>query len=92
MSNPTDDNPVFTYRAGFRTAAGIIQRWTILLGFTCLLVGGTTWLVATEGSRASNAGCWEFLIGLGLIVASILWGFWWRGYLRTEFRRQFGGN
>lgn len=90
MSDQTDGNPVFTFRAGFRSAAGIIQRWSILLGFTCLLVGATTWLVATEGTRAQRAGLWQCLIGLGLIVAAVLWGFWWRGRLRNEFRREYG--
>jgi hypothetical protein len=89
---PVDGNPVFTFRAGFRAAAGVIQRWAALLGFTCLLVGGATWMVAAEGSRAQNAGCWQFLVGLGLIVAGILWGFWWRGHLRAEFRRKFSGS
>jgi hypothetical protein len=90
LSDQTDGNPVFTFRAGFRTTAGILQRWAILLGFACLLVGGTTWLIAADASRAQCAGRWQFLAGLGLIAAGLLWGFWWRGYLRTEFRREFG--
>lgn len=84
------NNPVFTYRAGFRRTAGIVQRWSVLIGFASLLVGSTTWLVAVEGSRAQRAGGWQCLIGLGLIVAGILWGFWWRGRLRAEFRKEFG--
>ncbi len=92
MNSPRDGNPVFTYRAGFRTTAGIIQRWSVLLGAASLLVGGTTWLVATEGSRARNAGCWLFLIGLGLMTVGLLWGYWWRGHLREKFRQCFGGS
>jgi hypothetical protein len=85
-----NDNPVFAYRAGFRRAAAIIQRWSMLIGFACLLVGSATWLVAVEGSRTQRAGGWQCLIGLVLIVAGILWGLWWRGHLREAFRKEFG--
>ena len=90
MSEAPDGNPVFTYRAGFRMVGRVVQRWAFLLGLASLLVGGTTWLVAADGSHAQNAGFWLYLIGLGLLFAGVLWGFWWRGHLREDFRRQFG--
>ncbi len=83
-----NDNPVFTYRAGFRHTAGIAQRWSILIGCACLVVGSATWLVAAEGSRTQVAGGWQCLIGAALIAAGILWGFWWREHLRANFRKR----
>jgi len=86
----SNENPVFTFCAGFRHAAGLVQRWLFLIGFTSLLVGSATWLVATDGSRTHRAGGWQCLIGLCLIMASLLWGFWWRGHLRAAFRKEYG--
>lgn len=85
----TNANPVFGYRAGFRRTASAIQRWSLRVGFLGALLGGLIAPFALFGPPVQRAAAGLCLAGCTLLAAGLGWGFWWRGYLRAEFRRRF---
>ena len=84
MSATENPNPVFGYRASFRRTAKRVQSVLILSGLLCSL-GFAPGLVLGE----PYVGLCVSGIGFVLIVSGILWGFFWRGQLRDEFRSNF---
>jgi Kef-type K+ transport system membrane component KefB len=84
------DNPVFTYRAGFRRVAQAVQKWLMLGGLFLLFACGLASVIArtTDNLRALLiAGS---LAGAIALIGGIVWGLYWRRKLRAEFRKEFG--
>ena len=84
MSEIENPNPVFGYRAGFRRSAKRVQSVLLFSGLLCSL-GFAPGLVLGE----PRVGLCVSGIGIVLIVCGVLWGFFWRGQLRDEFRSTF---
>lgn len=93
MSENTEQNPVFHYRAGFRALANSIQKWLILGGLALSFIGLFGLLFAKPSQGAFCIPCaLKILIAAGGVsfVAGISWGFYWRKKIRDEFRAKFG--
>lgn len=93
MSDNTDQNPVFQYRAGFRSLANSVQKWLILGGLALSFIGTFGLLFANLSQGAFCIPCTlKILIILGGVsfIAGIAWGFYWRKKIRDEFRAKFG--
>ena len=80
-------NPVFGYRASFRRTAKRFQNVLLISGLLCSLALGPGYLLGEL-----HAGLFLSGIGIALIACGVLWGFYWRGLLRDEFRQKHGPN
>ena len=83
-------NPVFDYRAGFRRAAGAVQRLLLRAGLLVILISLPPALAGGMGLVTEAAALWSLGLGLLLAGAGLLWGFGWRRWLRLAFQRAYG--
>ena len=83
-------NPVFDYRAGFRRAAGAVQRLLLQAGLLVILISLPPALAGGMGPVTQAAALWSLGLGLVLTGAGLLWGFGWRRWLRLAFQREYG--
>jgi hypothetical protein len=79
-------NPVFDYRAPFRAAAARLQNRLICNGLVLFVVAGIIFIFVESTSLVRLIAGIASLFGLGLSVAGIAWGFYWRNKIRAEFR------
>lgn len=86
--NPTG-NPVFDYRAGFRTSAAKIQRALILGGLLAFIACGAAALFGDVTPRLRLCTAIASIGGLALMFGGFAWGFYWRRKLRNEFREKY---
>jgi hypothetical protein len=86
----TTGNPVFDFKAGFRTTAQSIQRVLFLIGTIELVAGFAARLIAVENEDVKLALRYAPLLGLASLLASGVWGFVWRSKLRSDFQAAFG--
>ncbi len=82
-------NPVFDYKAGFRTTAQSIQRILLLSGALHIAAGIVARFVTFENESLEQALRYAPVLGLALIVGSGVWGYRWRSQLRADFQREF---
>ena len=83
-------NPVFDYRADFRSFSDSLQRVLLLSGAMCFVFGGLFYfLVPTSMTLHVSMGLLG-LTGPVLMLLGVAWGFYWRRKLRREFRTKFG--
>lgn len=93
MSENSDLNPVFHYRAGFRAFAARLQKWLLLGGLAFTLIGliGSQFTKPVKGTFCAYCALASLaLLGGVLFVLGIAWGFHWRKKIRDEFRSKFG--
>jgi hypothetical protein len=86
----TTGNPVFDFRAGFRTRADLFQRFLLGAGLGLLIVGGGVIPFFFPAESRLSIALAGVLGGVALLFAGIAWGFYWRRRLRDEFRKQYG--
>jgi hypothetical protein len=105
FSGPGAGNPVFEFRAGFRRGAASLQRILVSAGLMACLLPAVLWLAAAVvdlrpwfAERFALNLYWRlayvnralFWSGLVLLPLGCLWGFGWRLWLRSAFRRRYG--
>ena len=64
-------NQVFETLAGFRAAAGHVQKWLTLVG----VFGSLACVVA---AACDLVPAWTIPAAAGLVLAGVIWGFAWR--------------
>jgi hypothetical protein len=80
-------NPVFDYRSGYRKSAAEIQRVMIRLGLLQLFVGAAIYAYNRRPVMAYFG-----IMGMVLLLAGVVYGFYWRRKIRNEFRIEFGND
>jgi len=84
-------NPVFDYKAKFRTLAQSLQRVLFSSGVMLILVGIVGRFVTFQNKAMNLTLKWSPVLGIGLILLSGVWGYVWRSKLRRDFRKEFSG-
>ena len=87
MSDKPTGNPVFDFKAGFRSKAATLQRVFFFDGIIALIVGVALRAFSFENILLILLSRWLPLAGLLLIAIALIWGFAWRSKLRDDFRR-----
>ena len=80
-------NPVFTYKAKFRTTAQSVQRILFYAGALLITLGIATRFITLKNHRANVTLRYAPLLGLALILGSAVWALWWRRKLRSDFQK-----
>ena len=91
-SSKTAGNPVFTYKANFRSVAQSAQRILFYCGILLITVGLLSRFIAFKNHRIKATLIYAPLLGIALIIFSALWALWWRGKLRADFQKEFSAT
>ncbi len=87
---PQTGNPVFDFKARFRTAAQSAQRILIQSGVLLVLAGAAARFVTIQNPALKRTFALAPAMGLALVVLSAAWSaLRWRNKLRRDFQRAY---
>jgi len=83
-------NPVFDYRAGFRSVAATVQNGLIFFGAALGVIAGALYVFASPQHPQRPVMGVAAVLGISLVCAGIGWGLYWPRPIRAKFRETYG--